>query len=466
MTHRDYGRLFETLSEEYKKKSPRSHRLHEKAKKVMIDGGNHAIRLIEPFPPRIVKAQGAYVTDEDDHSLLDFWQGHHANILGHNPPRIWEPVREALASGCGLQSGFTDKNQVEAASLLCETTGAEAVRFTTSGTLATMYSILLAKAHTGRDLVMKVGGGWHGSQPWGLKGVDYDFPIERFQHVDSEGLPASLTSNIIITSFNDCEMLERQMKEYGDKLACFIVEPFIGAGGFFPADREYIETAGRLTRKYGVVLIFDEVISGFRFHPGSIGKLYGVVPDLATYGKIIGGGMPVSAVGGRRDILRLCGRETGIKVRFFGGTYSGHPASMLASKLMLTYLIEQRESVYPYINQIGKKMRDTVVGAFEQAGLPITCTGGPNEVLPGSSLGMIFFPAREGAVIRTPEDTKNPDVCDLVLSNKMIQLALLVEDVHVVHGLGSVTPTHTDADIERLGKACTAAAARIVRYVT
>ena len=151
--------------------------------------------------------------------------------------------------------------------------------------------------------------GWHGAQPWGLKGVDYDPPAHNFQHVDSEGISRALAENIIVVPYNDPARLEEIFKKRGDSIACFILEPFIGAGGFIPASPEYLKTARKLTEQYGALLIFDEIISGFRFRAGSAARFYGVQPDLSTFGKICGGGMPVSAVAGRKEVLDLCGKE-------------------------------------------------------------------------------------------------------------------------------------------------------------
>jgi len=166
MRKRDYTQLLAELAEAYIRHSPKSAALNERAKQYLVDGGSHALRLIQPFPPRIVAARGAWLKDEDGHDILDFWQGHLANVLGHNPEIITSALARAFAEGFGLQTGFADRLQVETAEILCRRTGAERVRFTTSGSLATMYAILLARAFTGRDLVMKVGGGWHGAQPW------------------------------------------------------------------------------------------------------------------------------------------------------------------------------------------------------------------------------------------------------------------------------------------------------------
>jgi len=188
MKTRDYARLLAELTDTYARYAPQSRALNERAVKYQVDGGSHSLRLIQPFPPRIAIAQGAWLNDEDGHRLLDFWQGHLANILGHNPEVVTSVLARAFADGFGLQTGFTDRLQAEVSELLCQRTGAERVRFTTSGTLATMYAIMLARAFTGRDRVMKVGGGWHGGQPWALKGINFQAG-DGFQHLESDGLP-------------------------------------------------------------------------------------------------------------------------------------------------------------------------------------------------------------------------------------------------------------------------------------
>jgi glutamate-1-semialdehyde 2,1-aminomutase len=462
MEKRDHTKLLAELADAYTRHSPRSAALNEEAKKHLVDGGSHALRLIEPFPPRIVAAKGAWVQDEDGHGILDFWQGHLGNILGHNPEIVTSALSQALEQGFGLQTGFTDRLQVEVAEIVCQQTGSERVRFTTSGALSTMYACLLARAYTGRDLVMKVGGGWHGAQPWGLKGVGYHANNDNgYQHVESAGLPAALTDDVVITRYNDPEMLHDHFEAFGDRLACFMVEPFIGAGGLMPATHAYLTAARELTEKHGTVLIFDEVISGFRFRPGNLGALYGVQPDLSTFGKIIGGGMPVAAVAGRAEIMRLVGREGGSKVKFSGGTYSAHPASLLAAKTMLTYLVENKDAVYPRLARLGELARETLEAAFIDEGIFARCTGYGNDVVPGTSMAILHFPYDESASLDSPESVFDPSVCDVTLSHKVVELALLLEDVHFLEGHGAVTTAHTEVDMEFLSDACRRVARRI-----
>ena len=459
MPPRDYSQLIQQLQDEYRAYAPKSGAIQAQAKQVLVDGGSHTLRLIEPFPPRIRRASGAYVEDEDGHRILDFWQGHYANLLGHNPPVVTEALAASFADGQGLQTGFVETHQAELAALICRQTGAERVRFTTSGTLSTMYAILLARAFTSREMILKVGGGWHGAHLWGLKGVGMR---ERgFKQVDSVGVPDALANDVIVTTFNDPQRLEEDFKKNKGCVACFIVEPVIGAGGMIPASREYLETARRLCDQHGVVLIFDEVISGFRYRAGDVGVLYGIRPDLLTLGKIIGGGMPVAAVGGRAEIMELTGRSKGSKVKFSGGTFSGHPSSMLAAKTLIHYLIANEDQIYPRLRKMGKLLRKRVLETFEQAGVLARFAGGESDVIAVNSLNQLVFPHEDTGPLTMPGQVLNPEVVDVTLGEKVLKLAMLLEDVHLVHGLGALSMAHTEEDIERLCGAYQRAAERV-----
>ncbi|MBN1838196.1 MAG: aminotransferase class III-fold pyridoxal phosphate-dependent enzyme, partial [Spirochaetales bacterium] len=261
----------------------------------------------------------------------------------------------------------------------------------------------------------------------------------------------------------DPEMLRAHFRRFGNNLACFILEPFVGAGGCLPADPEYLREARSLTERYGVALIFDEVISGFRFHPGLLSQLYGVQPDLVTLAKILGGGMPVAAVAGRAALMELASRTGGM--RFSGGTYSAHPAGLLAARTLLSHLEEHAGEIYPRLHALGEQARQEVERAFASEGIYVRCTGAPSSVMPGSSMGTLLFPHHEHFVFRAPEDTRNPEVVDLELADHVLQLLLLVEDVHVMHGFGSICTEHTPEDIHRLAAACRRAARRLKPYL-
>jgi len=463
---RDHSRLVARLAEEYGAHAPTSAEIHREAQKYLVDGGSHSLRLTEPFPPRVASAHGAWIIDEDDNRILDFWQGHFANILGHNSSVVASKLAEAFANEWGLQTGFTDRLQAEAAELLCRQTNSERVRFTTSGTLATMYAALLSFAYTGRQMAMKVGGGWHGAHPWGLRGVGFSTaPDEGFQHVDTAGLPTTIADTIVVSGFNDPQRLRDDFARYGDRLACFTVEPFIGAGGSMFATPEYLQTARELTHQYGVVLIFDEVIAGFRFRAGNLAALYGIQPDLSTFGKVMGGGMPVAAVAGRHEILKLVGREGGSQVKFSGGTYSGHPASLLAAKTVMQYLVDHQDDIYPRIAALADQARQTALEAFAEEGIYCTTPRYSNEAVAGSSLSLLAFPHDEGREVHTPADVRDPELCDVALAENILKLAMLTQDVFTVHGLGSISTAHTEQHLVVLGEAYRRVARLIREYL-
>jgi glutamate-1-semialdehyde 2,1-aminomutase len=463
----DYTPLIAELSEALSERFPRSAAIQRDACRFLLDGGSHTIRLIRPFPPRIVSARGGRVRDEDGHDILDFWQGHMANVLGHNPEVVTAELARAFAAGFGLQVGMTDRLQAEVAEILCRQTGADRVRLTTSGTLAGMYGVLLARAFTGRDLVLKVGGGWHGAHPWSLKGFRYHAePGVGFGAVDTDGLPARFTDDVIVTAFNDPQDLADVFEIYGDKLACFVVEPVIGAGGMIPATRDYLALARRLTHRHGALLIVDEVITGFRFRAGNVAPLYGIEGDLAVYAKAIGGGMPVAALAGRDDVMSLAGRARGNRVAVQGGTFCEHPASLLAAKVFMSYLVEHEAEVYGSLAELGRKMRDAMTAGFADEGILAVCTGDSPDLPAGSSLGMVHFPYSEDTTINTPQAVFDPAVCDVELRTEVLGAAMLLEGVHLVQGHGSAATAHTDEDMERLKHACRAVARRVKPHMS
>jgi glutamate-1-semialdehyde 2,1-aminomutase len=463
MSTPDYAPLLRELGDEHRRRSPRSAAIDEQARRHLVDGGSHSLRLIEPFPPRIVRAAGGWIEDEDGHYILDLWQGHLANLLGHNPAVVTSKLARAFADGFGLQSGLVDRLQAELAELVCRLTGAERVRFTTSGSLSTMYSVLLARSVTGRDTVIKAGGGWHGAQPMLLKGVAFRDGGVGFQGVDSTGLPSALTEGIVITRYNDLDRLADDITAVGDRLACVILEPMLGAGGTIPATGKYLRLARELCTRHGALLILDEMITGFRFHPGGLGALHGIRPDLAIYGKALGGGMPVAAVAGNAKVMTEAGRSTGRRVAFSGGTYSAHPASMLAARVFLEHLETHAGAFYPRLAALGAGMRSAVESAFASAGILARCTGDFVDLDCGSSMVTVHFPHRDDMVLDTPEAVFDPDRCDIALREQVLGLALLVEDVHLLLAHGAAATAHTDDDIVFLGEACSKAAERISR---
>jgi len=446
----DIDGLLKVLESEYRDKTRKSLEIYRRAEKVMVKGGSHTLRLWQPYPFFIAGAGGPEVQDADGNSYIDYWQGHYANILGHNPGVIREELGEQIRKGA-LQTGFEAQPQIELAETILRQLGYRGykVRFTTSGTLAAMYAVMLAKAHTGREYVLKVGGGWHGASPCLLKGVKHH-AVVGFEGGESAGISEQALSEILITRFDDGDDLARILREKGKTIACFIMEPFIGVGGFLPTSREYLELARRLTEEHGVVLIFDEVISGFRFCPAGVQTLYGVKPDLAVFGKLIGGGHAVSAVVGKDEIMEECEAPGPgkMKVVFEGGTFSAHSEYMTAGLIMLKHLIGRAEEIYPRLGRAGEKLRRGIEAAFAEEGIEARCTGYGNDVVKQSSLFMVNFPLAK-TDLRNPEDIWDPAVSAVRLREEALKLALIGRGVHVVHGGGAVSTAHSDEIIGR-----------------
>ncbi len=443
----DKKKLFAELSETYRQKHKKSAALFKKAGQYQIRGGSHNIRLFAPFPFYDASSSGSRVTDIDGNTYIDFWQGHFGNILGHNPRIVLEVLIDYFQQGQGLSTGFPGCRQKELAELILKRIGGEKIRFTTSGTLSTMYAVMLARAFTGRELVLKVGGGWHGAQPFTLKGIS--IYTSGLNQIESAGLSSELDKTTLITKFNDVEDLQAKFQEFGERIACLIIEPFIGSGGFIFARQEYLQKARELTNQYEAALIFDEVVSGFRFLAGGVQSLYGIKPDLSVFGKAIGGGMPVSAVAGKGALMDLCAPETGAdrRVKFEGGTFSAHPAAMLAGATYVKYLIDHEQEIYPKMGRLGLRVRKEIEEIFSKYGFPVRCTGGDDSVTKNSSIVGVHFVDEGVERIRYPEEVWNPAVCDVELREKIFKLAMIEEGFNIFHGYGAISAAHTEEEI-------------------
>lgn len=445
---RDQRVLLQELLDTYTARHKKSGDFYRSAAQFQTMGGSHNLRLFFPFPFYDARCLGSKVIDIDGNTFIDFWQGHFANILGHNPEVVLEALRGAFEKGEGLLTGFPGVLQSSLAQKILERTSADKIRFTTSGTLATMYAIMLSKAFTQKDLVMKMGGGWHGAQPYTLKGISvYN---QGLNQMESAGLPAGIEPSIIMTRFNDCEDLEAKFRQFGDKVSCLIVEPFIGAGGFLFGKREYLNRARELTEKYQSLLIFDEVVSGFRFHAGALHTLYGIRPDLTVLGKAIGGGMPVSAVAGKSEVMELLNPSVhrSRMVKFEGGTFSAHPAAMIAGIAFLDHLIKNEGEIYGRIGNLGDRTRQEIERIFRHHGIQVRCTGGGGSLGIQSSLIGVHFLVQDIDEVTSPEQVWNPEICDINLREKFFKLAMLNEGFNIFHGFGAISFSHTDEEIQ------------------
>lgn len=444
----DKQRMYRDLEEQYRRTRPRSWRHYQDAVRLQVLGGSHNLRLFSPFPFYDSACSGSHVWDIDGFSYIDFWQGHFGNILGHNPPVVLNALRELFGKGQGLATGFPGTVQKELAALILDRLGGGIIRFTTSGALASMYAIMLSRAHTDRSLVCKIGGGWHGAQPYALKGISaFDGGLTQ---VESAGLPKELNAAVVMSEFNSISDLEDKFARYGDRIACLIMEPFIGAGGFIFGTKEYIRRARELTQDYGAVLILDEVISGFRFHAGPLQTLYGIQADLTIFGKAIGGGMPLSALAGRPEIMELCGPDAppAKKVKFEGGTFSAHPACLLAGLRFLEHLVSHEEKIYPHIGRLGEMARSGIEDIFARNGFRIQCTGAEPDIVASSSVIGVHFLRRDVGRLCSPEQVWDPGLSDFELRERIFKLAMLLEGFFTFHGYGTLTFAHTEGEVQ------------------
>jgi glutamate-1-semialdehyde 2,1-aminomutase len=432
------------LAAELRAKYPLSHLRCASRGSALLDQTSHAVRWNEPFMVTAARCEGAAIFELGGARIVDYWQGHYANVLGHQPAIVRDALQAALADGRGLQSGMLHDTEHAFAELLTRRTATETLRFTTSGALATFYSVLLARGFTGRRRVLKIAGGWHGSQPFGLKGVTAR--DGGFDHLESEGLPGTTAADIELVPYNDPEALERVFAERGGEFACLLLEPWIGAGGGIGATPEFLRAARRLTAKHGALLLCDEIIAGFRFRAGDLCSLYGVAPDLLILGKAIGGGMPVAAVAGRREVMELASRASR-RVKFEGGTYSAHELSMVAGMTMVRHLVDHEATVYPALAQKGATLRAGLETMAAELRAPMWISGWPNDAVAGSSLAFVRFGREHGGRPLRPEEMVGPGRAHPAIDDDLLRAALLLEGVSAHNGLGGASLAHDDGDL-------------------
>jgi glutamate-1-semialdehyde 2,1-aminomutase len=321
-----------TIIETFEQLHPGSRRLHERAMRVLPDGVTHDVRYFTPFPVYVQRAAGAHKWDVDGNEIIDFVMGHGALLLGHNHPDVTRAVAEQLERGTHygasqeLEIGWAERVQRLIPS-------AEVVRFTSSGTEATMMAIRLARAHTGRNTLVRFAQHFHG---WNDNVVGA--PDREGVHPHALGVPDETLANVIVLPQNDPDALRRTLRD--EDVAAVILEPTGASWGTVPLDPALLPVLREETAKAGAVLIFDEVVTGFRISPGGVQAATGVTPDLTTLAKILAGGLPGGAVAGRRELLGLIEFGAGDRRDFTArvphpGTYNANPLSAAAGSAAL-----------------------------------------------------------------------------------------------------------------------------------
>ena len=252
------------------------------------------------------------------------------------------------------------------------------------------------------------------------------------------------------------------MLSLGDRIACFILEPTLAGAGFIPATGQFVSAARELTERYGALLILDEIITGFRYCASGVQRLYGVEADLSTFGKIIGGGMPLSAVVGRAGILDLARMELERRVWFNGGTFSAHPLCLLAGKTMIEYLCEHEAEIYPALATRTERLRVAIEKVFADRGIMARCTGHSEQTVASGSLSGIYFPLRDDRYPASAEEMLDPNICDATLQSKALKVGLLLHNVNIQKGLGALSYSHSEQDLDHVLEACDAFALRVL----
>jgi glutamate-1-semialdehyde 2,1-aminomutase len=321
-----------------------------------------AFRAVGGDPFFVDRAEGARLHDVDGNSYLDYVMSWGALMLGHADPAIVAALEAAAVRGTSY--GAPCPAEVALAELVVDAMPSlEMVRFVNSGTEATMAAIRVARGATGRDLILKFSGCYHGHGDGFL--VQAGSGVATLGLPDSPGVPAQLAALTLTAPFNDLEAVETLFREHGERIACIILEPIVGNGGFIPPVPGFLEGLRRVTREYGALLIFDEVMTGFRVGYGGAQGVYGVEADLTTLGKVIGGGLPVGAYAGRRDLLEQVAPAGPI---YQAGTLSGNPLAMAAGIAQMTRLRDA--DPYPALQERGQRLVDALVARAGELGIP------------------------------------------------------------------------------------------------
>lgn len=366
----------------------KSEELFEESKKFLAGGVDSPVRAYKPYPFFAERAKGSKIFDVDGKSYIDYCLAYGPMVLGHANPDVMSDVVLQLRSGSAY--GVPTEREIELAKLVVNRVPcAEMVRFVNSGTEATMSAIRLARAATGRNKIIKFEGAYHGAHDYvlvksgsGAAGLP-----------DSPGVPDDTTKNTMLIPFNNEEAVEETFKNQGDSIAAIIIEPIMGNVGFVPPKEGYLEFLREITSENGAVLIFDEVITGFRIAEGGAQEQFKVTPDLVTFGKILGGGFPIGALSGKKEFMEMLAPSGSV---YQAGTFNGNPISITAG---LSTLKQLNSSFYFEMNSKGNILRNGINDLIADNGLDYKAVG-------MSSMFQIYLTDRE---VWNYEDAKTAD---------------------------------------------------------
>lgn len=423
---------FESVKKIYADARPNSRRLHTEACKYMPGGDTRTATFFLPFPNFIKYGDGAYMYDEDGFKLLDFQNNYTSLIHGHAHPETVEAVREQIAKGSAYTAPF--EKQIELSAILTQRfPSVDMIRYTNSGTEANMHALRIARAYTGKAKIIKTEGGYHGTTDVFEASVDPNIKkagtLDQIKVIpESRGVSENALKDVLVVPFNDIERTSKMIEEHHRETACIIIEPIMGSAGQITPDLEYLKFLREITEQYHIVLIFDEVVTG-RLSLGGAQKFYGVTPDLTTMGKIIGGGTPVGAFGGKQEIMQMYDPRE--KKMYHSGTFNGNAVTMAAG--LATMKAYNQEAV-DYVNGLGTLFKEGVLKIYDKLGLNMKISGA------GSIYNILF----------TDKEVKNyRDVASAHEElNKVLYMSLLTKGVFdAERGMFCMSTAMTKEDI-------------------
>jgi glutamate-1-semialdehyde 2,1-aminomutase len=365
----------QTAFEQYLRANPASKALHDAARGLLPGGITRTSVYFDPFPPYMERGEGCRIWDVDGNARIDFSNNYTALILGHCPPPVVAAVERQVRAGSAFAA--PTRHEVDlAAAIRRRVPSVERLRFASSGTEAVMFAIRLARAFTGRETIAKAEGGFHGTSEYAAVSVSPDVDAAGDPRAPravpaASGLPAAVAQSVAVFPFNDLEATRQVLERRRADLAAVIIEPVMGSSGMIPARPDYLRALRDLTARNGVLLILDEIIT-LRLSSGGAQRLYDVTPDLTVMGKIIGGGYPVAAFGGRADVMALLDPEGGRPAIPQSGTFNGNPIGMVAG---LATLEQLRPQDYDRLNALGDDLRARLRALFARKGIAAQVTG-------------------------------------------------------------------------------------------
>lgn len=347
--------------------SEKSKQLFEEAKKILPGGVSSPVRAIKPYPFYTRKSIGSKIIDIDGNEYIDYVMGYGPLLLGHNYPAVREAVIKQLSEGW-LYGTPTELEVKLAHEIITIYASIDMVRFVSTGTEATMGALRAARGFTGKNKFIKIEGGFHGAHEAAL--VKAGSGATTLGTPDSAGVPVDFTKNTLQVPFNDIEAMTQAVEAYQDDLAAVIMEPVLGNIGPILPKKGYLEDVRALTSEHDVVLIFDEVITGFRLAMGGAQEYFDIIPDMTTLGKVLGGGFPIGVIGGKREIMEKISPAGNV---YQAGTFNGSPVSMAAGLSVISTL--QKEKVHEKVNRAGDYLRSSLNDMVADLGLDYSVSG-------------------------------------------------------------------------------------------